>query len=159
RALIFVGPSDHPPGTHEPMQTAQLLASLLTQRGMDVGICTDSTRPSDLGPAATIVFAGDGFPIHDGPHRTPHSDYLLHLLNQGTGIACVHFAMGVQRSENSSSDYHPLLRFLGGYFAVHCVQHASGNVFSKLLVVPDVNSPLAHGWEPFVIEDELYYDL
>jgi type 1 glutamine amidotransferase len=140
------------------MKTAHLLADLLSQRSINVRICTANTSISDLGLADTIVFTGDGFPTLHGTCRAPMAEWMMKMLDNGAGIVCNHFAIGVQESETISGA-HPLLELVGGYFAVRGAQNGSGNIFAKLTVIPNKNSPLAHDCEPFELEDELYYDI
>src|SRR3954469_23424078 len=78
QVLIVVGPSTHPPGTHEVAAGARLMKYCLENsedvRGIKAEVIT--AWPDDrqrLQKIATIVFTGDQFP----PARMPDRDRIM----------------------------------------------------------------------------------
>src|SRR5262245_32085786 len=72
--LILVGPSTHPPGTHEVAAGARVMEHCLNHAGNVPGIRAKviSTWPRDrqsLQKIGTVVFTGDRFPPEEKPDR------------------------------------------------------------------------------------------
>src|SRR5688572_3116267 len=72
--LILVGPSNHPPGTHEVAAGARLMKHCLEHAENVSGITADvvTAWPEDrqrLQKIATVVFSGDRFPPAEMPDR------------------------------------------------------------------------------------------
>jgi len=169
--LILVGPSEHPPGTHEVAAGARVmeyaLENAVNLRDMKAEVLT--AWPEDatvLQRAATIVFIGDIFP----PQRLPDTKRILEQLDaqakDGLGIACIHYAVGLKGADVGPDGDHPLLRWIGGYFANRsCPHHESfARVFEQAMIEPAAGEPgvgkhpITRGWQPFVIHDEPYYN-
>src|SRR6056297_3269395 len=117
RVLIVVGPSTHPPGSHEVAAGRRLLQHCLENMSNvpDVAAEVVYAWPKDqsrLKPISTIVFIGDTFP----PQRFPESDTILaHLdtaMARGCGIVCVHYATGLMGHDVGKAGEHPLLGWL-----------------------------------------------
>lgn len=97
RVLIVVGPSTHPPGSHEVAAGGHLLQHCLENMSnvSDVAAEVVDEWPKDqsrLKSVSTIVLIGDTFP----PQRLPESATVLAQLDtamaRGCGIVCVHYA-------------------------------------------------------------------
>ena len=75
RILIVVGPSTHPPGSHEVAAGGRLMKHCLENMANVPGVKADvfNEWPKDnaaLDAASTVVFIGDNFP----PMRLPDSE-------------------------------------------------------------------------------------
>jgi type 1 glutamine amidotransferase len=164
--VILVGPSEHPPGTHEVAAGGRVMEYALEHAGNVLGLPAEvlSAWPDDtriLQRAAAVVFIGDIFP----PQRLPETARILEQLDaqakDGLGIACVHYAVGLKGPDVAPDGDHPLLRWIGGYFANRtCPHHESfARVFERATIEPSATvHPIQRGWQPFVIHDEPYYN-
>ena len=81
------------------------------------------------------------------------------MMKRGCGIVCIHYATGLKKEDVSSTGEHPLLGWMGGYFAnpgsTHHVSYA--RVFDEARITPTKTShPVLRGWKEFVVRDEPY---
>ncbi len=140
--LIVVGPSNHPPGSHEVAAGGRLMKHCLESAPDVRGVVADVVYewPKDekvLDRAQTVVFIGDTFP----PNRMPGSDAILAklgaMMNRGCGIVCVHYATGLRAEDVKEDGEHPLLHWMGGYFATRCPHHQSvARIYPAATIVP-----------------------
>ena len=164
RILVVVGPSNHPPGSHEVAAGGRLLQDAL--RGMKN---VDSVQadivyewPQDEAlreSASTIVFIGDTFPPNRFENPERNLADLAKMMDRGCGIVCLHFATGLLGEDVTSDGDHPLLRWMGGYFANRsCPHHRSfARVYEEAEIEPAAPShPISRGWKSFTIHDEPY---
>jgi type 1 glutamine amidotransferase len=161
--LIVVGPSDHPPGSHEVQAGARLMEHCLEQAQNVSGIeATVSygwpTDQSLLDRTATIVFTGDRFPPMELPNSAEVMKQVGTMMNRGCGIVCVHYATGLGASHVGTDGAHPLLGWMGGYFATRCAHHQSiARIYESATINPgDMEHPVLQGWKPFTLKDEPY---
>jgi type 1 glutamine amidotransferase len=165
RVLIVVGPSNHPPGTHEVAAGGRLLQHALLRMANVAGVQADvfSEWPQDAAVrnrAGTVVFIGDIFP----PQRLPDSPLVLsqlgEMMKRGCGLACVHYATGLRAVDVMPDGSHPLLQWLGGYFATRCPHHQSvARIFPMVTISPVVHGhPVSRGWREFSLSEEPYYN-
>jgi type 1 glutamine amidotransferase len=163
--LIVVGPSNHPPGTHEVAAGGRLMQHLLQHMSNVVGVRAEvvSDWPQDAAVrkrASSVVFIGDIFP----PQRLPDSPLVLsqlgEMMQRGCGLVCVHYATGLRAFDVPADGNHPLLQWLGGYFATKCAHHQSvAKVFPKVTISPTTNGhPVTQGWREFSLPEEPYYN-
>jgi hypothetical protein len=159
KVLIFVGPSKHPPGTHEVPASGRLLKHCLDS----VKIPNDllETWPKDgdaLKAYSSIVFLGDYFPPAVIPESRRAMEELAQRMNAGMGLVCVHYATGLTATHVQDDGDHPLLRWMGGYFATRCKHHQSvAKVFKDVKVNPGpIDHPTLRGWKGFTFDDEPY---
>ncbi|APZ95419.1 ThuA domain-containing protein [Fuerstiella marisgermanici] len=161
--LIVVGPSNHPPGSHEVAAGGRLMKHCLESAPDVRGVVADVVYewPKDekvLDRAQTVVFIGDTFP----PNRMPGSDAILAklgaMMNRGCGIVCVHYATGLRAEDVKEDGEHPLLHWMGGYFATRCPHHQSvARIYPAATIVPaSSNHPVSRGWKEFTLHDEPY---
>lgn len=161
--LIIVGPSNHPPGSHEVKAGARLLAHCLNTttsiKGLQASVHYGWPKTEAvLDEAETIVFLGDTFP----PNRLPGSDVILaklgSLMNKGCGIVCIHYATGLRAEDVTAEGEHPLLHWMGGYFATRCPHHQSiARIYEDAEIKPAApKHPVSRGWKSFVLTDEPY---
>lgn len=163
KVIIIVGPSNHPPGTHEVAAGGRLMKHCLENMSNVPGVEADlfyewPQETAVLDAAASVVFIGDHFP----PMRLPDSDAVMAQLGammaRGCGIVCIHYATGLQANDVAPDGDHPLLHWLGGYFATKCAHHQSvAKLFPAATITPAApQHPVSRGWREFTLEDEPY---
>lgn len=161
--LIVIGPSNHPPGSHEVAAGGRLMQHCLNESKNVSGLTTtvvDAWPESEeiLDAADTVVFIGDTFP----PNRFPGSETILAklgtMMNRGCGIVCVHYATGLRAEDVTEDGEHPLLHWMGGYFATRCPHHQSiAKIYPHATITPAaVDHPVSRGWKQFTLHDEPY---
>jgi hypothetical protein len=162
--LIVVGPCQHPPGTHEAAAGARLLEHCVehTANVEPLPAQVYYEWPEDksvLDRARTIVFIGDRFP----PERMDQPDTikadLAKMMDRGCGLVCIHYATGLQAQHVAEDGDHPLLRWMGGYFATGCRHHRSvARVLTATIVPEKGDHPVLRGWKEFTFDDEPYWN-
>jgi type 1 glutamine amidotransferase len=162
RVLVVVGPSNHPPGTHEVAAGGRLLAHCLgaiETPALKAEVVTD--WPADeksLADVASVAFIGDMFPPEVMPNRNATMKSLAAMMKRGCGIVCIHYATGLEAKHVAADGDHPLLHWMGGYFATRCNHHKSvARVFKEAAIDPAKGDhPVLRGWKSFTIHDEPY---
>lgn len=161
--LIVVGPSNHPPGSHEVAAGGRLMQHCLRnmENVSDVRADVVYRWPSveQRENASTIVFIGDTFPPNrfDDPNRKLAD--LDAMMRRGCGIVCVHYATGLRGEDVADDGDHPLLRWIGGYFANRtCPHHESfAQIYQRATITPAATEhPISRGWNEFTVHDEPY---
>lgn len=163
RILIVVGPSNHPPGSHEVAAGARLMQHCLNTSSNMPHLKADvvyewPTNEAQLDAVDTVIFIGDTFP----PNRFPGSDAILAklgaMMNRGCGIVCVHYATGLRAADVAADGEHPLLHWMGGYFATRCPHHQSiAKIYPAAEIAPAApGHPVSRGWKEFTLHDEPY---
>lgn len=161
--LIVVGPSTHPPGTHEVAAGGRLMQHCLQHMDNLPGVRANvvDAWPHEqpwLERVRSLVFIGDIFP----PQRMPETDAILaeigRMMGRGCGIACIHYATGLRAEDVAADGEHPLLHWMGGYFATRCPHHQStAKVFEAATIEPAAaDHPVSRGWQAFTLHDEPY---
>jgi type 1 glutamine amidotransferase len=162
--LVVVGPSEHPPGTHEVPATGRLLKHCLEQDQATIGLQVTINHgwPEDqqlLDAADSVIFLGDFFPLTRIPERTRAMEQLRSMMQRGVGLVCIHFATGLAPKDVDQDGHHPLLDWLGGYFATACHHHQSVAKVLEATIEPAAGQhPILRGWEAFTLFDEPYYN-
>jgi type 1 glutamine amidotransferase len=163
RILILVGPTSHPPGTHEVAAGGRLMKFALEKaenvKGLTAEVITD--WPADaktLADVKCVTFIGDMFPpavMKDGERVMTD---LTAMTAKGCGIVCVHYATGLEAKHVKEDGDHPLLYWTGGYFATRCNHHKSvAKVFQAATIEPGKGEhPVLRGWNKFTVHDEPY---
>lgn len=163
KALIVVGPSRHPPGTHEVAAGARVMEYCLEalensdQFEVDVVDSWNSDWKT-LKSYDTVVLIGDSFP----GERMAESDLVMkdlaRMMKKGCGMVTVHYGVGLKNEDMGPDGDHPLLHWTGGYFAAKCDHHQSvARIYEQARIVPsDAGHPTANGVQPFTIHDEPY---
>src|SRR5688572_23386201 len=104
RVLIIVGPSTHPPGSHEVAAGGRLMKWALDNiAGVKADVVYEWPKRDVLETARTIVFIGDTFPPQRMPDRARNLKDLGDMMSRGTGLVCVHYATGL-RAEDVEPD-------------------------------------------------------
>src|SRR5262249_26595180 len=163
QVLILVGPSTHPPGTHEVAAGARLVAYCLEHAENVPGIKASVVTkwPDDrqmLQKVATVVFSGDRFPPAEMPDRERIMGDLTTMMDHGCGLVCYHYATGLAANHVTPEGDHPLLRWMGGYFATKCPHHQSvARIYEAATIEPEKSEhPVLRGWKGFTVHDEPY---
>jgi hypothetical protein len=164
RVLIVVGPSNHPPGTHEVAAGGRVLKHCLEAIEQPAKLKAEivTSWPTDAEKAfadvAAVVFIGDLFPPEVMPNRDTIMKDLTTMTKASCGIVCIHYATGLEAKHVSPEGAHPLLEWTGGYFATRCKHHQSvARVFKEATIEPaKLDHPVLRGWKTFTIHDEPY---
>lgn len=164
RVLVVVGPSKHPPGTHEVAAGGRLLSHCLgmidAPSRLVAEVVTDWPANGDttFADVASVVFIGDLFPPEVMPNRDTIMKHLAAMTKRGCGIVCIHYATGLEAKHVSPEGDHPLLHWTGGYFATRCKHHKSvARVFKQATIEPTKAAhPILRGWKGFTLHDEPY---
>lgn len=163
RVLIIVGPSTHPPGSHEVQAGGRLMAHAVQNLANVLGLRADVSYewPSDelREAASTVVFIGDTFPPNRMRNVERNLQELGEMMDRGCGIVCVHYATGLLGDYVEPDGDHPLLRWLGGYFANKTNPHHKGiaRVYEQATIEPAASGhPISRGWKTFTLKDEPY---
>src|SRR5688572_18099352 len=162
QVLIVVGPSNHPPGTHEVLASAKVIKHCLETMSNLPAARVDlflewPKDPALLAAASTIVFTGDTFPANRLPDPEKNLAELGAMMKRGCGIVCVHYATGLLGTDVKPDGDHPLLRWMGGYFANRsCPHHESiAKIFEAATITPSApQHPVSRGWKDFTLKDE-----
>lgn len=162
QVLLVVGPSTHKPGTHEVEAGSRLLADCLEKATNFDGIqCTVSVGwPEDkklLKSADTIVFSGDRFPLAEMKNTSQNMQELAEQLDRGCGLLCYHYATGLTKGQMPDDGTHPLLVWMGGYFATRCVHYqGTARIYDQADIEINEKHPILNGVKPFSLHDEPY---
>ena len=163
QVLIVVGPSTHPPGSHEVAAGGRLMQYCIEHMSNVPGMKADVFYewPQDnalLDAADTVVFIGDIFPPARMEGRDRIMARLSAMMDRGCGIVCVHYATGLRAEDVAADGEHPLLHWMGGYFATRCKHHQSiAKIFPAATIAPAApQHPIARGWREFTLNDEPY---
>jgi len=81
------------------------------------------------------------------------------MMQRGCGIVCLHYAVGLLGEDVKPDGEHPLLHWLGGYFAHQsCAHfHSVARIFPAATIVPAAPAhPILRGWREFTVNDEPY---
>jgi hypothetical protein len=166
KILVFAGPCQHPPGTHEADAGARLVkhcvehvkgveplaAEVLYEWPVADGVFDD---------VAALVFIGDIFPPERWEEPARIKGTLAKLMDRGCGIVCLHYATGLRGEHVADDGDHPLLHWLGGYFATGgCTHHRSvARVCTATVKPADGDHPVLRGWREFTFDDEPYWNI
>ncbi len=161
--LIVVGPSNHPPGTHEVAAGGRLMEYCLEHMehkpGLKVEVVNEWPNAKLRDSAISIVFIGDTFPANRLPNAAQNLADLQVMMQRGCGIVCVHYATGLLGEDVQADGDHPLLRWMGGYFANRsCPHHESfAKIFQSATIKPAAaGHPIWRGCSEFTVNDEPY---
>jgi type 1 glutamine amidotransferase len=158
--LIVVGPSKHPPGSHEVAAGGRVLKHCLEQvSDVRVDLVYEWPKEELRRQASTVVFLGDTFPANRFPDPEQNLADLSNMMERGCGIVCIHYATGLLGQDVSKDGSHPLLQWMGGYFANRsCPHHESiARIYPEATITPAApEHPVCRGWKEFTLNDEPY---
>jgi type 1 glutamine amidotransferase len=165
KILFIAGPCNHPPGTHEAIAGARLMKYCVEHPANCSAAVAEvrSDWPEDraeLKDVSTVVFIGDIFPPERMSDPTKIKSQLAEMMNRGCGIVCIHYATGLRKAHVAENGDHPLLEWLGGYFAAgDCPHHRSTTKVLTATIEPEATDhPLLRGWKRFTFRDEPYWN-
>jgi hypothetical protein len=163
QVLIVVGPSKHPPGSHEAAAGGRLMKhcieTMANVPGVKAAVVYAWPDKALRDSASTVVFIGDTFPVGRFPNAAQNLADLDAMMQRGCGIVCVHYATGLLGEDVTREGGHPLLGWLGGYFANRsCPHHESiAKIFTAATIMPEATlHPIVRGWKEFTMHDEPY---
>ncbi len=166
KIVFIVGPCPHSPGSHEAEAGARVLKYCLDHAAglppLQTIVCSGWPADDDtLRGAAAMVFTGDLFPPEVAPGREHAMAALGDLMSKGCGIVCLHYAMGLKADTVADDGSHPLLDWLGGYYAANCKHHkSSGGFYEKVEYLPVPGKhPILRGWKAFSFQGESYWNI
>ncbi len=157
RIVFLAGARSHGHGAHEHHAGCQLLAKSLHESGEDVvasvrkKVVRDGPWPIDAEAneqVDAIVMYCDGAAKH---MAVGHQDRIQALVDQGIGVACLHFGVEVEKEQLGPQ----FLDWIGGYFEIGW----SVNPHWEPKFEPFPDHPIANGVQPFSIRDEWYYHI
>lgn len=158
--LIVVGPSKHPPGSHEVAAGGRVLKHCLEQLSeVNVDLVYEWPNEELRRQASTVVFLGDTFPANRFPNPEQNLADLSKMMERGCGIVCIHYATGLLGQDVAKDGSHPLLMWMGGYFANRsCPHHESiARIYPEATITPAApEHPVCRGWKEFTLNDEPY---
>ena len=164
QVLIVVGPSRHPPGTHEVAAGGRLIEYMLEHAEGVPPIAAEVVyqwpAEESLDRASTIVFIGDLFPGETLANPAKVKADLARLMGLGRGMVCVHYATGLQAKHVTDDGDHPLLGWIGGYFATGGCKHCRSvaRICPATLTPEPIDHPVLLGWKAFHFDDEPYWN-
>ena len=159
---IIVGPSNHPPGTHEVAASGRLLAHCLANMtnlsGVQAEVFYEWPKDDVLDKVAALVFTGDNFPGATLPESKAILAKIDAMAKRGCGVVCIHYATGLRKEDVAKDGEHPLLRWTGGYFATKCDHHQSiAKIYPAATITPGGGDhQILRGWKEFTLKDEPY---
>lgn len=151
--LFLAGKKSHGYGAHEHRAGSLLLARCLNESGLDVkaSVVTEGAWPemaeSDPMPDAIVMYC-DGYKGHMAKQ---HQDEIQAWVDDGVGVACLHFGVEVEPTELGQQ----FLDWIGGYFAIGW--SVNPHWTPEFTEFPE--HPIANGVQPFSIRDEWYYHM
>lgn len=151
--LFLAGKKSHGWNAHEHNAGCHLLARCFNEADEDIiaQVVDEGEWPEAwLGydKPDTVVMYCDGFKRH---MAKDHQDKIQALVDQGVGVACLHFATEVVPEELGPT----FIEWIGGYFEIYwSVNPHWDATFDSF---PD--HPIANGVQPFTLRDEWYYHM
>ncbi len=151
RIVLVAGSGSHGGGAHEHPGGCALLADLLNNAVEEVEAVVSQGWPTDLATFedtdAIIVYSDGG----TGHLTIPHLEQIAGLMEQGIGLAMLHYAVEVPKGDAGNH----FLAWIGGYFETHL----SVNPYWTATFTSFPEHPTTRGLEPFSLEDEWYYHM
>jgi type 1 glutamine amidotransferase len=153
KILFLAGGPSHGYASHEHRAGSRLLARALNESGLDVfaQVVTEANWPEnwmDFEKPAAVVMYCDGYRGH---MAKKHQDKLQALVDEGVGVACVHFGVEVAPEELGKE----FLEWIGGYFEIGWSVNPHWD--AEFTQFPE--HPIANGVKPFKVRDEWYYHM
>ena len=153
RVLFLAGPDSHGPWAHEHGDGSALLAEELQRRWPGVEtIQVTGGWPDDEalfdGINALVIYCDGG----EGHLVNPHLQTFNRLLDQGVGVAALHYAVEVPRDTAAAA---AMLRAIGGYFETDWSVNPHWEANFRSLP----SHPVTRGIEPFTMDDEWYFNM
>ncbi len=153
RVLFLAGPDSHGPWAHEHHDGSVLLAEAVQARWPAIetilvsgGWPDDESIFADIDALVIYCDGGEGHLIND------HLVTFENLLEEGVGVAALHYAVEVPRGSRSAA---LMLRAIGGYFETDWSVNPHWE--AEFSALPE--HPVTRGIEPFAMDDEWYFNM
>jgi hypothetical protein len=149
KQIVFVhGKASHGYGGHAYGPAFRMLARMLNENvpAVKAVVIQDDQDLSPLDKANAVVLGSDG-----GGLVKTLGDRLEPLMNQGVGLACIHYTV----DPTDPAAIKRLIAWIGGAYE----QHWSTNPFWEADFKTFPDHPVARGLKPFKISDEWYYHM
>jgi hypothetical protein len=119
RILVVVGPSNHPPGTHEVEAGGRLVRYALEHldnvEGIEARVIYDwADTPWNLDTYDALVMIGDRFPGEEFGDSDRVIAELADLMDAGCGLVTLHYGTGLGTENLGPDGDPPLLHCTGG---------------------------------------------
>jgi type 1 glutamine amidotransferase len=154
RKVVFVaGTRSHGYGAHEHNAGCLLLARLLMENmpGFDAPVhrngWPEDPESAFAGADALVLFCDGG----GGHMALAHLDELDRLMDQGVGLACLHYAVDVPKGKPGEL----FRKWIGGCYEAHW----SVNPHWEAEFVRLPEHPITRGVAPFALNDEWYFHM
>ncbi len=153
KIVVVAGRPSHGPGDHEFNAGCKLLVECLKKVPGVNPIFVGGGWPKDesvFDGAKTIVFfmdGGGGHPMIQGDHLST----LKRLVDGGTGLACLHYAVEVPKEKGGPE----FLDWLGGYYETG--YSTNPHWVAEVKSLPE--HPITKGVKPFAVRDEWYFNM
>lgn len=151
RIVLIAGKPSHGPGEHEHRAGVLLFQKCLAGfPGIQVAVYTNGwpADSAELKGAAAVLIYSDGGEAHPAL-QADHLKVLAALVKQGTGLACVHYAVE-PTIDNGQREF---LDWIGGCFEINRSVNPTWKADFKN--IPD--HPVARGVKAFEMHDEWYF--
>ena len=151
--VLIAGKPSHGPGEHEHNAGLLLFQKCLASvPGIKVVEISGGWPTNDavLNDAASVVIYSDG----GGGHPALQGDHLKTLgalMEKGTGLACIHYAVEPTLAKGERE----FLSWLGGCFEINWSVNPTWE--ASFTSLPD--HPIARGVQPFALRDEWYFHM
>ncbi len=155
KIVVIAGRPSHGPGEHEFNAGARLLVKCLKESNLGIEpVLVTGGWPRDesvFKGAKSIVFFMDGGGGHPMINPREHLKTIGAFMDQGVGLACLHYAVEFPKGEVGDQ----VLDWLGGYYETNY----SDNPHNKTLVTPRADHPISRGVKTFTANDEWYFKI
>jgi type 1 glutamine amidotransferase len=152
KKIVFLTTADsHGKGEHEHQGGSKLLADRLEKFNPKLEALIINGWPDDLSvlkDADAIVINADGGDDH---FLGAHLNKLDSILEKGTGIVMIHFALEIPKGNGGEH----LIKWVGGYFETYWSVNPVWEASFKDLPP----HPITRGVVPFKVTDEWYYHM
>ncbi|MCI0535474.1 MAG: ThuA domain-containing protein [Verrucomicrobiales bacterium] len=153
KIILVAGSQSHGAGEHEFKAGTQLLQKCLDRVPGIKPVVHLNGWPKDesiFDGAAAIMIYSDGGARHPAIQEDRLAK-LGKLMDQGVGLACVHYAVEVPKDKGGPE----FLKWIGGYFETYYSVNPHWTADFKQLPT----HPITRGVKPFKIHDEWYYHM
>jgi len=170
KILFIIGPSTHPPGTHEGAAGARLLKYCVDHAKEGAGIQTEiyegwPTDTASLSQARVVVFTGDQFPPYVSNNSKEVFAELSGMIDGGCSVVCVHYATSVNDTVSQKVPLTvqlSLYRWLGG-FGLFLPGNAKPGTQARIMpatfIPTKTGHPVVRGVGVFSLREEPYYPI
>jgi len=159
KVVLIAGKASHGAGEHDYDNGVRLLKQCL-DTSPNIGPIETETAfngwpedPAALDTADTIVVYADGYEQHPFFASPEHEKTIARLMERGTGLVCLHYAVAPRRTEEAEATF---MQWIGGLYK----DGYSKNPINEVEVIsPSPEHPIGRGLTPYTTKDEFYYQI